>query len=218
MRELDKPRSGSGGLVKTTSSWAYFQQLLFLQNVVVPLYESRDDNLTSTHPSQIITNELQTQHTFEDDQTETIQNSLLSEMNKENESDADMLSATAPGPPDITNIQPGSSKQLPHGKSNFRMIRANSNKRKLNAGSEGRSYNAATKEIETRKVDLLEREINAEEDPNLLFFKSLLPFMKAFTPTQTLRLRTKIQEIILIEHEAMQQGPVELVGPTLPNL
>lgn len=58
------------------------------------------------------------------------------------------------------------------------MVRANANKRNLNSGNQGRSH--------TRKVELLEGEINSEEDPNLhFFFLSLFPFMKLFTPTKT---------------------------------
>lgn len=42
------------------------------------------------------------------------------------------------------------------------MVRANANKRNLNSGNQGRSH--------TRKVELLEGEINSEEGPNLHFF------------------------------------------------
>lgn len=72
MRELDKSRSGSGGGVKTTCSWAYFQQLLFLKIVVTPLDEARDDSLTSTQSSQIITNQRQTQNIVQDIEDETV--------------------------------------------------------------------------------------------------------------------------------------------------
>lgn len=209
MRELDKPRSGSAGGVKTTSSWAYFQQLLFLKNVVIPLDEARDDNLTSTQSSQILTNRRETQNIVQDIETEIVPNSPLLEINPDSDTDVHTFSATASEQSESVQIQPqpGSSKQTPSSKSNFRMIRANANKRKLNTGNQGRSDNTAAKvlEIETRKVELLEKEMNAEEDPNLLFFKSLLPFMKPFTPTQTLRVRGKVQDMILKEYEAMQQ-------------
>lgn len=209
MRELDKPRSGSGGGVKTSCSWAYFQQLLFLKNVVIPLDEARDDNLTSTQSSQILTNRRETQNIVQDIEAPTVLNSPLSEINPDNDTNVHTFSATVPEQSESVQIQPppGSPKQTPSNKSNFRMIRANANKRKLNNGNQGRFDNTAAKvlEIETRKVELLEKEMNAEEDPNLLFFKSLLPFMKSFTPIQTLRLRGKIQDMILKEYETTQQ-------------
>lgn len=91
----------------------------------------------------------------------------------------------------------------------------NINKRKLNNGTEVFTEKRGSGElldIGRQKVELLEREISVEQNPDLLFFKSLLPYMLEFTPTQKLRIRTKIQNLILAELEATQQGTGETCG------
>nr|CAD7575966.1 unnamed protein product [Timema californicum] len=56
--------------------------------------------------------------------------------------------------------------------------------------------------MERQKMKILESSVRSErsDDADLNFFKSLLPYMKAFTPLESLQVRTKIQATVLEEY------------------
>ncbi|XP_017466883.1 PREDICTED: uncharacterized protein LOC108359498 [Rhagoletis zephyria] len=63
---------------------------------------------------------------------------------------------------------------------------------------DGKAVELRLLDIETKKLALLE----ASEDENSLFLRSLLPFMKKLDPIRQLRVRCKFQDILLQEIEA----------------
>ncbi|KAK9752925.1 hypothetical protein QE152_g3870 [Popillia japonica] len=62
LREINKPKSGSGGCAKTTTKWAFYNQILFLKDVT-----SSDDTMEDslTNPSEYANN-AQTDEASED--------------------------------------------------------------------------------------------------------------------------------------------------------
>lgn len=78
--------------------------------------------------------------------------------------------------------------------------------------------------LERKKIEILEKDANVEDDDDLLFFKSLLPHIKSLPVIKKLRLRSKIQELVLREIEEVaniesNQTRVTsfLSRPTLPQ-
>lgn len=63
-------------------------------------------------------------------------------------------------------------------------------------------------EIENKKLNLLTQHLKNDADEaeseELLFFKSLIPYMTKFTPIQKLKVRNKIQKVILDELESAE--------------
>lgn len=59
-------------------------------------------------------------------------------------------------------------------------------------------------EIEKKRLEILEKECAREKSDDLLFFESLLPYMKDIPPARKLRIRSKIQELILTEIESVE--------------
>lgn len=61
--------------------------------------------------------------------------------------------------------------------------------------------------IEKKKLEILERESIKEKSDDLLFFVSLLPYYIETIPLRRkLRLRSKIQDLILAEMEAVENN------------
>lgn len=60
--------------------------------------------------------------------------------------------------------------------------------------------------IEKKKLEILERESIKEKSDDLLFFESLLPYMETIPLRRKLRLRSKIQDLILAEMEAVENN------------
>lgn len=61
-------------------------------------------------------------------------------------------------------------------------------------------------EIEKKKLEILQRESIKEKSDDLLFFESLLPFMENVPLRRKLRLRSKIQDLILTEIEDIEDN------------
>lgn len=61
-------------------------------------------------------------------------------------------------------------------------------------------------EIEKKKLEILQRESIKEKSDDLLFFESLLPYMENIPLRRKLRLRSKIQDLILTEIEAVEDN------------
>lgn len=75
--------------------------------------------------------------------------------------------------------------------------------------------------IEKKKLEILERESIKEKSDDLLFFESLLPYMENIPLRRKLRLRSKIQDLILAEIEAVEnniQQSVPVIHIPGPNI
>lgn len=187
LRNISQPKSGSGGSEIVISTWSHFKQMLFLKDVVQVSEGIRDSNIASqvcnTEQNPAVGSEC-CELTVLTDQTNC-------------DSDSTPVEILSPS----TNISSSSTNR-------FRV-----NKRKLSRHSTVSDASKSNQElvhIEQKKLALLEHEIKSEEDPELCFFKSLLPYMRELSPTRRLRLRGKIQNLISEEYEQRNLP----VGPT----
>lgn len=76
-------------------------------------------------------------------------------------------------------------------------------------------------EIEKKKLEILQRESIKEKSDDLLFFESLLPYMANIPLRRKLWLRSKIQDLILAEIEAVEnniQQSVPVINIPVPNV
>lgn len=77
-------------------------------------------------------------------------------------------------------------------------------------------------EIEKKKLEILERESIKEKSGGLLFFESLLPYLENIPLRRKLRLKSKIQDLILVEIEAVenniQQSVPSVMNIPVPNI
>lgn len=197
LRKINKvPKTGSHGSVKETSSWSYFNQLMFLRDTLGTYDEARDDNIS----------------TQDADCSQRIQGETAIEEETVDEQEITLPPTTDQPGIDIT-VQPATNSgeaqdAFPsrYSSNNLQLRRSNINKRKLGKAGLEERYTAGKRaaeflSVEKRKVALLEKEVNMDSNPDLQFFKSLIPYMANFNPIQKLRIRSKIQDIILQEHE-----------------
>lgn len=76
-------------------------------------------------------------------------------------------------------------------------------------------------EIEQKKLEIFERESIKVKSDDLLFFESLLPYLEYIPLRRKLRLRSKIQELILVEIEAVENNihqSVPVMNIPVPNI
>ncbi|XP_063227164.1 uncharacterized protein LOC134537204 [Bacillus rossius redtenbacheri] len=205
LRELEIPKSGSGGNTKTVSTWSFFSQLMFLKDVIVSSSCPRDDNL---HVSKEATTQ---------DSNDASQSSETNVTNNYEtfEQQSESLAILADVIPETSTLSVSQETEY-----NFLKKRSEVRKRKQTS-SQQRCKEDELIEIEKKKIALLEKEINTTEDPDLNFFKSLLPYMHCFNGLQKLRVRAAIQEIVTREYEATQSiGPLphhQLAGSYLSS-
>lgn len=72
-------------------------------------------------------------------------------------------------------------------------------------------------ELKRRKIELLEKDIIRRENSDLLFFESLLPYIKDIPPKKKLHLRLKIQELIMKELESLENDETVVKEDTDQN-
>ncbi|XP_039290365.1 uncharacterized protein LOC111056277 isoform X5 [Nilaparvata lugens] len=66
--------------------------------------------------------------------------------------------------------------------------------------ADGKSSVAESMKVKKRKRKIVNNDVDMDNNPDLQFFKSLIPYMADFSAIQKLRIRSKIQQIILTEH------------------
>ncbi|XP_068623177.1 uncharacterized protein [Battus philenor] len=82
-------------------------------------------------------------------------------------------------------------------------------KRKLKAlasTNESSTYNETLLELERKKLKILENDLARGSNDDLLFFESLLPYMREIPVDRKLQLRSKIQDLICSEFKEIQQN------------
>ncbi|XP_039290389.1 uncharacterized protein LOC111045565 isoform X2 [Nilaparvata lugens] len=79
---------------------------------------------------------------------------------------------------------------------------------------------AESMEVKKHKRKINNNRVDMDNNNDLQFFKSLIPYMADFSAIQKLRIRSKIQQIILTEHEqaSTTSNYSETSGNSLPNL
>lgn len=154
---MQHPKNGEGSDI-TTSHWAFFEQLLFLNGTISA--SERDSNISIVDP--LVSPET----------------SLKGE-------------PLTPRTEDYPDIQEGSSS------SDDESIASPAKKKK--------NYNSFVEQnhhiLESEKRKIAIREKDSQPNSDRLFFESLLPYMADIPKIQKLRLRSKIQDLILTELE-----------------
>ncbi|RZF40899.1 hypothetical protein LSTR_LSTR015055 [Laodelphax striatellus] len=141
---------------KSTSSWQYFNQLMFLKDIIS---ESQQD-------------------------TNILINSIISDTSEAAEStDVIKLERSVSPSPSMFLASSYCESELSH------------QTKRNTASCYGRQHERLKRE--KRKLDLLEKRNLQEDNDDLLFFKSLLPYMKKISSTKKLKLRSVIQDAIL---------------------
>lgn len=177
-----------------TSKWHYFRQMDFIRNIIRP--GSRNSNL-------------------ETDETDPVLDDDNDSMNLGNES---QFSPTADEDQDVPVFPPRpllppshSSNCIFSGPSTSRDHTGEKGlKRRLSLRERIDKRNEELVWLEKRKVELLEMDEKEIEDDDVQFLHSLLPFIKKLPDIQRLRLRSKIQTLVLEEFEKVHNSPLDI--------
>lgn len=186
-KKVGTSRSGSSADASVSSSWPYFKQLLFLKDILRP--DRRDSNLTQNEPVE------ETEEGSMDDDNET----QASEAGQDSHY---TQNSEPPSPISVANDHSSRESSISRSK------RAKRCRPDFECIAKKNDEIIA---IEKQKLEILEREQNLTDDDDLCFFKSLLPHMKKLPSTTKLRIRSKMQELVLTELEALDrpQNPVQ---------
>ncbi|XP_066960935.1 uncharacterized protein [Macrobrachium rosenbergii] len=186
IKKLENPRSGDGASEMVHSTWPYFTQLSFLKDIYRPA--SRSSNLSQGENTQVT----------EDDQ---------SVAGDDTESDAShvsqsFMSHTSRPPSPSLSLDNGSTSQ----DISWQTKPSSSNKRRRPNLDYVARKNEQLIEIEKQKLEFLRKDQEESDNEDLLFFKSLLPYMKKLNTTKKLRIRSQIQNLFLKEMEEAEQN------------
>lgn len=177
------PRSGDAGSNRPQSKWQFFNQLIFLKDIVAPRtsFDSLDlDNLEGNQPSPGIA---------DDSATEVdTQGSNVESQGPDTFDDPTALEAPEPGP--LQEFSPGASSSK----------RTNTTARppKKRSRDSSDSYRELI-DIEERKLQYLsQKRENADQtnDADFLFLKSLHPYMKMVPEHLKLSVRNRLQSVL----------------------
>lgn len=167
--------------------WPYFQSMLFLKDMAQP--RSTSSNLQTV-----------------EDSTSSLDDTLLDEGHEETEDNVISESVLANITSDI--LAPPTPKQR---KSDTTVhvapqtVRPQKNKQKQSSLS--------TFECELLKKEDLKLELLKDpDDDDLNFFKSLLPYFKTMNPIKKLKLRSKIQDLVIQELDSATPSPMPSPG------
>lgn len=183
LRKVGKPKTGDPGGKIYKSCWPYFSQMGFLKDILGGV--NRCSNLDEEPDSEANENTQINEET--DDENNDIQSQVF-----------DIQSAESP-----QTSRPTSSMSSA---TNTSQPRQNtSRKRKLRPDLASTiKRNEELIALEKKKIEILEKDAKEEDDDDLLFLKSLLPHIKSFPVIRKLRLRSKIQDLVLKEMEEME--------------
>ncbi|KAF5279661.1 hypothetical protein FQR65_LT15318 [Abscondita terminalis] len=168
------------------SNWPYFDMMSFLKDLLTPAVKSgnlpRLDELS------------------QDDET-----TCGVEGDKDDETDtrSDMDLTDVNSPPSVSAS--GEERPLTSASalSSTSQQRKEKNRKRISDGRDEKFI-----EIENKKLKLLTQHLKNDADESeseeLLFFKSLIPYMTKFNPIQKLKVRNKVQKVILDELETSE--------------
>jgi hypothetical protein len=172
-KKVIKPKSGATGQdILKDSSWQYYNMMLFLKDL---LHSGKSES--SLHDS-LISEPTESQDTSFDYNDEG--NSIRTEL-------PCPLSMPSTSSRPCSGSSASSEKNYHSGESRKRKILSDNTDQVIL--------------IEKRKLELLEKDMEREEDDDLLFLKSLLPDIKSLPRWRKRRLRLKFQELVINEVE-----------------
>ena len=174
------------------SNWPYFDMMSFLKDLLIPAVKS--GNLPRLdEPSQ-------------DDETTC---DLEEDKDDETNTRSDMDPTDVYSPPSVSAS--GEERPLSSASATSPMFQHEKGKNRKRI-SDVRDEKLI--EIENKKLNLLTQHLKndaGEADcEELLFFKSLIPYMDKFNPIQKLKIRNKIQNVILDELESAENNKLKI--------
>ncbi|XP_031333932.1 uncharacterized protein LOC116163943 [Photinus pyralis] len=178
------------------SNWPYFDMMSFLKDLLIPGVKS--GNLPSLDESSQVDENICDLEGDKDDETDT---------------QSDMDTTYVNSPPSVSVSREERPLSSASASSSISQHRKGKTRKRIGDVREGKFL-----EIENKKLNLLTQHLknDAEEADceELLFFKSLIPYMKNFNQIQRLKLRSKIQTVISDELESAENNKSKMTRAT----
>ncbi|XP_039287434.1 uncharacterized protein LOC111056065 [Nilaparvata lugens] len=178
-KEFNKSHSGESGEATYSSSWPYYNQMLFLKDVV------SHRKLHAKKPPTAHEHKLQQKELL-------VSDSISDESDSSNQHGVDLIESSCDVSNDTTyfhHLHPVASEMQPPPTSSTTNL-----KRKLERSSEDPFL-----EIEKQKMKLLTENSLLQQNPDFLFLQSLLPYLMRVPEHRKLEVRNKIQSVLIDE-------------------
>lgn len=186
--KIKTPRSGDAAETVTESKWPYFKSMLFLKDIVRPRASS--SNLKPKAPTATDYGEDKREDNINlHAEEEEKDNDDLNETENPNENETETQTAELNQP---ANPPPENPRKR-------RRMMANNT-----------FYNERILQLEQQKLNTIQSVFQREpENDDMMFFKSLLPFISKIPTERKLRFRSRIQEVVeeFAFMEPLQQQP-----------
>lgn len=182
MASIPKPKSGDSQINEYSGEWKYFKSLFFLKDQFTP--RTSKGNFPKSDDENISDNTSQTLQDVSDDDNECEQE--IKDCNTQSSLDNLEHFSSEPSSTRSNVNTPYSS-------------RASSNARKCpkkRSSKNVEDVGQALVQIEKQKLQFLEQKRNTtEEDEDLMFFKSLLPYVRKMSAYEKLEYRMKVMKL-----------------------
>lgn len=171
--KLKPSKSGDAANTTNEPKWPYYKQLLFLKDIVKPRASS-----SNLKPRVLVAIE-----DGEEDQ-------------RHEEAEGDAVTEQNIAPDDAGTMQNAPAENANPPTEAAEENRANQQKKRKRVATNA-LYNAQILQLEQQKIKTIENAFQREpESDDLLFFKSLLPFVSKIPIERKLRFRSRIQEVV----------------------
>lgn len=182
-----KSRSGDAAGNCPPSNWTFYQQLMFLKDIVTPRVSS--GSLKSLTVTEIDQTEPEQAHVTDNENEPSLQEDSQSEVQDESHShslEMDCMDDIVSNDGEST-----SATSTAIGESTFTTPSAQKRKRKAI------DYNSKLLELEEKKIQyLLNKPRRDEEDSDLLFYKALLPHVRLIPKEKKIQFQGEIQAVV----------------------
>lgn len=192
--KIKPPRSGDAAETATEPKWPYFKRMLFLKDIVTPRASS--SNLKPKAPSVTDDKEVGREHDVslcaDEQETDSIDLNVA-----ERETPNENVTETQPAELNLPANPPASQPRK---------------RRRLMATNT--LFNEQILQLEQQKINTIQSAFQREPDnDDMMFFKSLLPFVAKIPTEQKLRFRSRIQQVV--EEFAFVGRPLQQQSPGL---
>lgn len=203
LKKIPKPRSGTDAdnEPKYTGTWPHFEAMSFLKVVLKPrqtegniISKDSESNYVdlSVYSDAASPEEIFNMIASDNDNTQLPESASILEEIPQNMSIDNNLRQDRPPSPSLPGPSPSSSLLVSSDSSSLPAITRQTRKRK-DISLE------AFLDIEREKMKILREDQPDNTDDDLLWFKSILPYMKQLPSLNKLNFRTQMQELLLME-------------------
>lgn len=186
--EIKTPRLGDAAETATEPKWPYFKRMLFLKDIVTPRASS--SNLKPKAPTVTDDGEVEREHDI----------SLFVDGQETNGIDLNVAEKETPNK-NVTDTQSAEFHQPAS-------PTASQHRKRKRVMATNTLYNEKILQLEQQKINTIQSAFQREPDnDDIMFFKSLLPFVSKIPTEQKLSFRTRIQQVV--EEFAFPRSPLE---------